>query len=325
MKIYLKHLIWIFAFLFSCSNGSSQQKDQIFSPLATYSKHYKEVHYGTDSVYYYGIKDSILEKIIYRSDITVGKPIIKTFYPTGETEKIIYQTDSTLFGEMRYQLFFKSGEISQVGYTRRNDSLFINEPETFKRTDSVISYSKDGLTTRIGTKTYVNRKSYLMEKHSWDYYSGVWRTYNADGILIEEDIPLDGEGYGNPQKAYKSYYTNGQLKEYAVQGDMYAGGVSLEYIRYDSLGNKLEHATFEHLYPEWGQSYNDTFSVSTIKEYYPNGKVKTFKKEKAYSQSEAYKCGKWIYYDGKGNIKRTETYGDCYNFELEEEYRVDYD
>lgn len=323
MKIKGKYFICAFVMLISCTDGNSQEKDKLFRPLVTYSKQYKEVHYGADSVYYYQQKDSILEKIIYKTDIISGSPIIKKFYPTGEQEMIVYHADSTMYGVLRYKSFFKSGKLQSVAYTQKKDTFFTDdEYYDFVRTDSLIIYAENGSETRIGNITYTNRDSYE-NAMTHQAYNGARRTYNADGILIEEDIPLDGKGYGNPQKAYKSYYTNGQLRSYHIQGDMYAGGVGLEYLKYDSLGNKVEHVTFEHLYPEWGQSYNDTFSISTIKEYYPNGKMKSIKKEKAFAQSEGYKCGKWIYYDNKGNIIRTETYGDCYNFELEEEYLID--
>ncbi|NDV94730.1 hypothetical protein D0T84_07330 [Dysgonomonas sp. 521] len=325
MKFRLFYSLLLLLVLISCIDGNSQEKDKSFSPLVTYSKHYKEVHFGNDSVYYYQKKDSVLEKIIYKTDIITDSPIIKKFYPTGEQEMIVYHADSTMYGVLRYKSFFKSGKLQAVAYTQKEDTSFAHDEHyDFVRTDSLIIYAEDGSEKRIGNVTYTDKDSYLTGM-TYQTYHGVWRTYNADGILIEEDIPLDGEGYGNPQKAYKSYYTNGQLKSYHIQGDMYAGGVGLEYLKYDSLGNKVEHATFEHLYPEWGQSYNDTFSISTIKEYYPNGKMKSIKKEKAFAQSEGYKCGKWIYYDNKGNITRTETYGDCYNFELEEEFRQEYE
>lgn len=138
-------------------------------------------------------------------------------------------------------------------------------------------------------------------------------------------MPLDGQGYGNPRKAYKSYYNNGQLKEYHIQGDMYAGGVSVEIICYDSLGHKTEHTTYEHLMPDWGTSYNHTFSIATTKQYYPNGKIKAIEKVKSFGESDIYKCGKWLYYNERGNVIRAETYGSCYNFELEEENIIGYD
>lgn len=329
MKSWIKYAVLLLFILTACNQT---EEDKIFKilPKVVFSKYrnltydYRELHYRNDSIYYFRISDNKLESIKYTSGISLGQPFYKTYYPTGELENIVYNVDSTSYGVMRYQSFFESGRLKAKVYTRRIDPLFADEPDTFKRTDSLVMYSKDGLETEIGNITYTDEDSYLKGKMYKGYY-GEWSTYNANGTLIEWQMPLDGQGYGNPRKAYKSYYNNGQLKEYHIQGDMYAGGVSVETICYDSLGHKTEHTTYEHLMPDWGTSYNHTFSIATTKQYYPNGKIKAIEKVKSFGESDIYKCGKWLYYNERGNVIRAETYGSCYNFELEEENIIGYD
>ncbi|WP_159461409.1 hypothetical protein [Dysgonomonas massiliensis] len=41
---------------------------------------------------------------------------------------------------------------------------------------------------------------------------------------------------------------------------------------------------------------------------------------KSFAESDSYRCETWIYYDEKGRIPKTEKYGNCYNFELEDKY-----
>ena len=40
----------------------------------------------------------------------------------------------------------------------------------------------------------------------------------------------------------------------------------------------------------------------------------------SFCEGYSYRCGTWMYYDEQGEVLKTETYGNCYSFELEEKY-----
>mgnify|MGYP003623390537 FL=1 len=116
---------------------------------------------------------------------------------------------------------------------------------------------------------------------------------------------------------YDNFYPNGQLWRRIVQSNGHGkGGVTLSMLEYDSLGYKLSEISNEHFPTE-----SDIFQVSTIKDYYPNGKLKRISYTKAFYESDACPCGKWVYYDKSGKVIKTKQYTDCYNLKLDcEEY-----
>lgn len=163
-------------------------------------------------------------------------------------------------------------------------------------------------------------ETYLSWLSSDDCIAGRNDDYIVRKEYDREDHSYHITRYTDVGTINRLYYPNGQLNKHWVNEALYGGTFSTLYASYDSVGHKTEEINWEHMFPEWGSGYNDTFSVGTIRKYYPNGRLKSLTNMKSFCESDSYRCGTWVYYDEEGKVLKTEKYGDCYNFKLEEKY-----
>ncbi len=256
------------------------------------------------------------ERIFYTQYLNrpKGEVIYRHYEYDGTPGREVYSTDRKV-GQIHFRDFNRhdSDEVENIGYVSIADSIPnpLNEDWSQYKYISVIKSVRGGQLLSEAYLIWNDRESYVMGKYGEivlrkTYYDKDG-SYNITRYTDEGTISCD-------------YHPNGQLSYYGVHKSLYGATFSTFYVRYDSLGHKTERVDWEHLYPEWGNSYNDTFSVATTREYYLNGKLKSLTKIKSFAESESYRCGTWIYYDEKGKILKTEKYGNCYNFKLEEKY-----
>lgn len=242
-----------------------------------------------------------------------GEVIYRYYNYDGAPEREVYNIDMEV-GQIHFRDFYRhdSNRVENIGYLSAADSIPSPSNENWSKYKyiSVIKKVRNGL---------ILSERYLSWESLEDCVAG-----RNDEYIIRKDYYKDNSyqitKYTDDGTIDWLYYPNGQLQSYGANKSLYGGNFSTFDIRYDSLGHKIEETSWEHLYPEWGDSYNNTFSVATTQEYYLNGKLKSLTKMKSFAESDGYRCGTWIYYDESGRILKTEKYGNCYNFELEDKY-----
>ena len=244
---------------------------------------------GKDEITYrYYDYHGAVEREVYNIGMKMG-PVHFRDYHYYDVDSVENRAYLTVFDSVPELLRGDWGEYWRIGIIKETvgERLLSKKYILWRSSENCIAGQHE---ESIGTKTYYNDGNYEIEK------------YTDDGVM------------------YWDYYPNGQLKGHWINKGLYGGNFSTYSVNYDSLGHKTEETNWEHLYPKWGTSYNDTFSVATTRKYYKNGKLKSLTKTKSFSESESYRCGTWIYYDEQGKVIKTEKYGNCYNFQLEEKY-----
>lgn len=255
-------------------------------------------------------------RLMYTQYLNRGRgEIIYRYYDyQGTVEREVYNIDMEM-GEIHFRDYnkYESKNIERRGYLSTPDSM----PDLLK--DNLGEYWRIGVIKAMRGEELLSEK-YISWRSSENCIAG--RYDNCIGIktYYNDDNRYEIEKRTEDSIAYWLYYPNGQLHEYWANKSLYGARFTSFSVSYDSLGHKTKEINWEHLFPEWGTSYNDTFSVATIRKYYPNGRLKSLTKMKSFCESEAHRCETWVYYDEMGKILKTENYGDCYNFELEEKY-----
>ena len=254
-------------------------------------------------------------RLMYTQYLNCGKgEIIYRYYDYhGNVEREVYSIDMEM-GQLHFKDYnqYVSESIDPKGYLSAVDSM----PDLLK--DDLGEY------WRIGVIKAMEGKELLSEKYIlWQSVEDCIAGQNDDYIgkkVYNNDNSYEIEKYTDNGIAYWHYYPNGQLNSHWINKSLYGGIFSTFSVSYDSLGRKIEEINWEHSFPEWGVSYNHTFSVETIRKYYQNGKLKSLTKLKSFCEGEGYRCGTWTYYNEQGKVLKTEKYGDCNSFELEEKW-----
>lgn len=240
--------------------------------------------------------------------------IYRYYHYDGTPRREVYNTDMRL-GQIHFRDFYQHDKdgIENIGYLSTFDSIPnpSNEDWSKYRYISVIKSVLGDL---------LLSEKYLFWESLENYAAGQYGESILRKVYNKKDNSYYITRYMEDGTIDWHYYPNGQLQSHEIYKSMYGGNFSTFDISYDSVGNKIEETNWKHLYPKWGESYNHTFSIETKREYYSNGKLKSLTKMKSFAESDVYRCGTWIYYDQKGKVLKTEKYGDCYNFELEDEY-----
>lgn len=243
--------------------------------------------------------------------------IIYRYYKYGTVEREVYSIDMEM-GQIHFRDYHKYADkdIENTGYLSVPDSI----PYLLK--DDLGEYFRVGVIKETRGEELLS-ETYLLWRSAEDCNTGQngdWigkRAYDKDGNISQIDK------YAKGCISSWLYYPNGQLSDFGMSKLIYSALFPTCHVSYDSLGNKTNEMSWENLFPEWGRGYNDTFSVGTIREYYQSGGLKSLTKKKSFCESGEYRCGTWIYYDERGKILKTEQYGNCYNFKLEEKYNDD--
>lgn len=243
-----------------------------------------------------------------------GEIIYRYYDYSGTVQREVYNTDLKI-GQIhfRYYRTYGSGDTESIAYISTYDSIPnpLNEDLSSHRYVSVLKKMREN---QLLSETYLSWQS--LE----DYIAGDNDYYIAGKEYDNKNNSLTITKYTENGTISWDYYPNGQLRSHWSNQGLYGGIFSTFLIQYDSLGHKTEEITWEHSYPKWGESYNDTFSVGTTREYYSNGKLKSLTKTKSFCESDSYRCGTWVYYNEQGEILKTQKYGKCYNFKLEDKY-----
>jgi len=257
------------------------------------------------------------ERVMYTQYLNRRKgEITYRYYDySGTVEREVYNIDMEI-GQLHFRDYHNySNDINEnVGYISTFDSIPnpINDDWSKYTYTSVI---KEIRGDRLLSETYL----------LWPSYEDCIAARNGEYIIKQEyykdaNYAYQITKYTDGGTINWLYYSNGQLYQHWENKDINAGIFSTFLVSYDSLGHKIEERKWKHSFPEWGSSYNDTFLVETTRTYYQNGNLKSLTKMKSFCQSDGYRCGTWIYYDEQGKILKTEKYGDCNNFKLEEKY-----
>lgn len=254
-------------------------------------------------------------RLMYTQYLNRGKgEIIYRYYNFGETTREVYNIDTEL-NEIHFRAYngYDRDSVEYTGYVSSSDSV----PDLLK--DNWGDYFCVGVIKKKKGGELLS-ESY----HLWRSFEHFVKGKDEDAIgektSYRHDNGYEITKYTDEGRIYWDYYPNGQLKRHGDVKWIYGGMFSTFLVSFDSLGHKKEEINWEHLYPEWGESYNHTFIIEITREYYPNGRLKFLMKTKAFSQSDGYRCGTWVYYDKQGKVVKKEKYGDCYNFELEDKY-----
>lgn len=238
---------------------------------------------------------------------------------SGRITREVYNIDTEI-GQIHFRDYHKydSDSVENIGYISVSDS--IPNPSN----DDLSGYRYVSVIKTMQDKQLLS-ETYLLWQSLEDCIAGGGDDYLASKEYYNDDnYSYKITKYTDNGTVHWLYYTNGQLHSHWDNECINAGMFSSFAVNYDSLGRKTEETTWEHLYPEWGTSYNHTFSIKTMRTYYPNGKLKSLKKTKSFVDSDECRCDTWIYYNEQGKVLKTEQYGDCYDFELEEENREIY-
>ncbi|NDV79245.1 hypothetical protein [Dysgonomonas sp. 511] len=287
----MKHLIAfiLVIFLFSCQNSTDKKEEMSLTQLS----------FDT-------IKPVQTREFIYTDSIIR--------YSDNRKEKTIIYTNNIAHNSIHYKVLNTKGNLVEIGIAK--DTLLYTSPEFkeefYQRNDYVTRYRDNGTLLQKGFILYEDSLSYRNLK---DQYWDVYCTYDSLEILDYRQQPV--RPGSNWFYIGTTYHRNGKMKLQWEQGDKFAGGVMLWLKEWDSQGRKIEEVKCEHFMPEWGNSYNHTFTVETTIEYYPNGNIKRIGKSKAFAQSESCPCGEEEYYNKEGKLERTEKHPSCYNYELD--------
>jgi antitoxin component YwqK of YwqJK toxin-antitoxin module len=115
------------------------------------------------------------------------------------------------------------------------------------------------------------------------------------------------------------YYMNGQLRKKHRQSVVFGCGNAVgPDDNYDSLGHLLSHVAYDHYLPEGSVGCHSTMTVVHTVLYYVSGTDSIHKHEETgYEAGVQCPCGKWEYFDEKGNLIRKETYEKCKDGKME--------
>ena len=244
-----------------------------------------------------------------------GEIIYRYYDYHGPVQREVYSMDMDMaIGQLHFRYYnpYVSESIENKGYLSAADSI----PDLLK--EDLGEYWRIGVIKAVQNNELLSER-YILWRSSEDCIAGQNEDYIGEKQYYD-DNSYEIEKYTDSGTDYWHYYPNGQLKEHWINEGLYGATFSTFFVSYDSLGYKTKEINWEHSFPEWGISYNHTFSVETTQKYYQSGKLKSLTKKKSFCEQDSYRCGTWVYYDEQGKVQKTETYGDCYSFELEEKY-----
>lgn len=243
-----------------------------------------------------------------------GKIIYRYYDYHGTVEREVCNIDIEI-GQIHFRDYHKydAKNIKNTGYISASDLI----PNPLN--DDWSEYHYVGVIRTVRGEQLLS-ETYLLWQSPEDCVAGRNGEYIAKKEYYDDDNSYRITKYTDSGTINWYYYPNGQLHSHGDNESLYGGTFSTFFVSYDSLGRKTEEINWKHSYPEWGTSYNDTFSVMTTRKYYTNGKLKSLTKMKSFCESDGYRCGTWIYYDERGRILKTENYGNCDNFKLEKKY-----
>lgn len=256
------------------------------------------------------------ERLIYTQYLNrrIGEIIYRHWNYNGKVEREVYSIDMTKTDQIHFRDYFNyfSDSTSQKGYLTVLDSI----PDLLKT--NLGDYFRIGVIKQMKGKQLFSEK-YIVWRSAENCVEGQFEDFIGTKQYYDTNY-VNIEKYTSDGNLSWYFYPNGKLKSHWISKHVYGSIFSSYSVNYDSLGNKTKEKKWQHLFPEGGSSYNDTFLVETTQNYYKNGKLKSVTKHKSFCESDSYRCGTWLYYNERGNVTKTEKYGDCYNFKLEEKY-----
>ncbi|MDU1892232.1 MAG: hypothetical protein E6767_16230 [Dysgonomonas sp.] len=295
----MKAILYILLILifYSCSDtkkNTIQPSNTITDPVSVVlladtieRRGLKMIDFGNDSTYVFDrVGRDFIYSVIYTSELKSGDVHYKIFNRDGSLSLIAHVIDTMLF------------DTAKVGYI-------------YPRVDSLTEFHPNGKPSLIGYKYYWEEEDF---KYSTSSGSNLYTEYDTLGRKTSRLISVEPSGW--PQYN-ETYHSNGELKSRWKGDFIYNSGGSLWGKSWDEKGRLISQYKTEHFFPDWGDSYNNRFTVETTIDYYPGGGIKQISKHKSFVESEECPCGEWEYYNRKGELIHTQKYKPCYNFKLE--------
>lgn len=132
--------------------------------------------------------------------------------------------------------------------------------------------------------------------------------YPGGELKMEFDYDKNGSEY-----TFKEFYKNGQLKSKGEQGELGGCGIQVgkEY-HYTEDGKLAQQRIFNNLL-DANESCHDIRTIIQQIDYQPNKKVAKVSWIKTCYECDQYPCGEHKTYNAKGELIRTERFGNCYD------------